>query len=180
MKRLIYILVAFTALLTAACSQTFVFDEINEVVPPVSTTIQDNQIWYTTNSGGTVSPQNMPSVESNIYVNGKGIITFSQKLTTIETRAFEKCENLVTVTLPDCIENIAAEAFNECNSLTKINIPKSTSEIGQEAFCKCLSLKSITIPSSVTSIGKFAFKNCASNLTIYGLSLIHISEPTRP
>lgn len=166
MKRLIYILVAFTALLTAACSQTIVFDEINEVVPPVSTTIQDNQIWYTTNSGGTVSPQNMPSVESNIYVNGKGIITFSQKLTTIETRAFEKCENLVTVTLPDCIENIAAEAFNECNSLTKINIPKSTSEIGQEAFCKCLSLKSITIPSSVDAIGYCAFEGCHNLATL--------------
>lgn len=166
MKRLIYILVAFTALLTAACSQTIVFDEINEVVPPVSTTIQDNQIWYTTNSGGTVSPQNMPSVESNIYVNGKGIITFSQKLTAIETRAFEKCENLVTITLPDCIENIAAEAFNECNSLTKINIPKSTSEIGQEAFCKCLSLKSITIPSSVDAIGYCAFEGCHNLATL--------------
>lgn len=166
MKRLIYILVAFTALLTAACSQTIVFDEINEGVPPVSTTIQDNQIWYTTNSGGTVSPQNMPSVESNIYVNGKGIITFSQKLTAIETRAFEKCENLVTITLPDCIENIAAEAFNECNSLTKINIPKSTSEIGQEAFCKCLSLKSITIPSSVDAIGYCAFEGCHNLATL--------------
>ena len=167
MKRLNYILGVFAAVLFAGCTQVIVFDG-GSVVPdvPVGNELKDNQIWYTTSGGGTVSPQNMPAVESNVYVNGKGIITFSQKLTAIETRAFKNCGNLVTVTLPDCIETIATEAFRECSSLTKINIPKSVSVIDQEAFCKCLSLKSITIPSSVDAIGYCAFESCHNLATL--------------
>ena len=161
MKRLNYILGVFAAVLFAGCTQVIVFDGGNAVPDvPVGNELKDNQIWYTTSGGGTVSPQNMPAVESNVYVNGKGIITFSQKLTRIEARAFKNCGNLVTVTLPDCIETIATEAFRECRSLTKINIPKSVRTIDQEAFCNCQSLKSITIPTFVETIGYCAFEDC--------------------
>ena len=161
MKRLNYILGVFAAVLFAGCTQVIVFDGGNAVPDvPVGNELKDNQIWYTTSDGGTVSPQNMPAVESNVYVNGKGIITFSQKLTRIEARAFKNCGNLVTVTLPDCIETIATEAFRECRSLTKINIPKSVRTIDQEAFCNCQSLKSITIPTFVETIGYCAFEGC--------------------
>ena len=58
--------------------------------------------------------------------------------------------------------SIRDEAFNECESLQSINIPDSVTSIGCGAFAWCKSLQSIKIPDSVTSIGNIAFNGCES------------------
>ena len=201
MKRLIYILVAFTALLTAACSQTIVFDEINEVVPPVLTTIQDNQIWYTTTNGKGVSTI-MSGVVSNTYENGKGIITFDRPIDVITVDAFYNCAELKSVQLPQTVMAIEETAFGQCTSLSSIKLSNELRNIGPQAFSGCTALVSITIPDSVEQIEQRTFCDCtalksvtfgatsrdasSSNLRIIGqcafqncTSLVNITLPSK-
>ena len=65
---------------------------------------------------------------------------------------------------------IAEYAFENCNSLTSIRIPNSVTSIEKDAFRGCSDLTSIIIPNSVTSIGSGAFKDCS------GLKKVIVSD----
>ena len=58
------------------------------------------------------------------------------------------------------VTSISDLAFNFCDSLTNINIPDSVTSIGYLAFRGCRNLISIEIPAGVTSIGVNAFNDC--------------------
>ena len=70
-------------------------------------------------------------------------------------------EHTVKYTLIDPT-SIGNFAFNYCNSLTNIVIPDSVTSIGANAFRNCSGLTSVDIPNSVTSITGYAFENCSS------------------
>ena len=55
------------------------------------------------------------------------------------------------------VTRIGYNAFNDCNELTSITIPDGVVYIGSYAFYNCPSLKAVTIPASVTSIDEGAF-----------------------
>ena len=59
------------------------------------------------------------------------------------------------------VTHIGVGAFDGCDSLTSVTIPDSVTSIGARAFSGCDSLTSITIPDSVTSIGESAFDGTA-------------------
>ena len=65
-------------------------------------------------------------------------------------------------------KTIAAAAFQQCDSLESITIPDSVTSIGYDAFGICTSLTSVTIGNGVTSIGDSAFSVCDSltNITV--------------
>jgi len=96
-------------------------------------------------------------------------ITIPNSVTSIGTRAFERCEKLTSVMFADNskVNIIGDEAFFECFNLISINIPNSVIIIGKKAFASCSSLSNIDIGNSVTSIGNYAFyNNNFSNITI--------------
>ncbi len=71
------------------------------------------------------------------------------------------------ITIPSKIDGytvteIYSYAFNGCNSVTSVVIPNTVTTIKNKAFYVCLGLTSITIPDSVTSIGSGAFSYCTS------------------
>ena len=70
---------------------------------------------------------------------------------------FADCK-FTKVSLPNNIMEID-DAFDNCESLTSIDIPQSVTSIGSYAFSGCSGLTSITIPNSVTSIGSSAFSD---------------------
>ena len=93
---------------------------------------------------------------------GEGIITFDGELTTIGDYAFEWCDSLTSVTIPDSVTTIGDSAFEGCDSLTSVTIPDSVTTIGDRVFLFNQCLTSVTIPDSVTRIGSGAFGGCIS------------------
>ena len=87
---------------------------------------------------------------------------YTYEVTSIGEGAFDWCDGLTSITIPNSVTSIGEGAFARCGSLTSITIPNSVTSIGDFAFYECSKLTSITIPNSVTSIGKWAFKGCSS------------------
>lgn len=89
-------------------------------------------------------------------------VTFGEnsQLTSIGDGAFNWCESLESITIPDSVTSIGEGAFCCCAKLTSITIPDGVKSIGNHAFAGCSALESITIPDSVLSIGDNAFKEC--------------------
>ena len=162
----------------------------------VEMVIPNNQIWYTTTDGNIVTPDKnkfsaitgsanvYATITSNIYANGKGVITFDSDIdeiasnafysfttltsvtipnsvTYVGNNAFGKCTSLISVELPNSITSMG-DAFNSCSSLTKVSLPNNLTEIPSQLFYSCTSLSEVTIPEGVTRIGQSAFYGCSS------------------
>ena len=89
-------------------------------------------------------------------------ITIPDSVTSIGGYTFSKCSNLKSITIGNGVTSIGYRAFQRCESLTNITIPDSVTSIEGSAFIACTRLTSITIPDSVTSIGERAFGFCRS------------------
>ena len=76
--------------------------------------------------------------------------------------AFQGCDGLVSIAIPDSVTSIGKRAFYSCESLADLTIPAGVTEIGEEAFGFCGRLKNIILPEGLTSIGKGVFKSCSS------------------
>lgn len=124
-------------------------------------TCPQNQIWYTSTDGQIVTPNDSnvfgANIVSNIYENGKGIITFDGAVTKIGWEAFSNCDRLVTISLPSEITLIDYGAFQDCSKLIGISLGNKVTKIGVNAFENCVMLYSIEIPDSVTILDRFSF-----------------------
>jgi len=82
-------------------------------------------------------------------------------VTAIGYSAFENCQNLQTVVIPNSVTAIGNWAFMG-SGLTSIVIPNNVTSIGTSAFEQCKSLSSVTIGNGIMSISYYAFKDCNS------------------
>ena len=121
---------------------------------------------------------------------------FEKQITKIGDWAFDYCDGLTSITIPNSVTSIGNYAFSSCDELkefkskfassdgrclivdgvlnsfapsglTTYTIPNSVTSIGEWAFAYCSGLTSITIPNSVTSIGNYAFYSCAGLTSVY-------------
>lgn len=83
-------------------------------------------------------------------------------VTKIGDYAFQYCENLTAIEIPNSVKKIGLAAFEYCTALTAVDIPDSVTAIGYCAFSNCKSLRELHIPNSVTEIDRWAFGGCSS------------------
>lgn len=110
-------------------------------------------------------------VINGILIDGQacgGDVNILYNVTKIGRGAFELCESLTSVTIPESVTEIGGNAFNNCTTLTSVTIPEGMMVIGELAFTDCTSLSSVTLPDSMTRIGDGAFMNCKCDVTYSG------------
>ena len=125
---------------------------------------ESSAIFYTSSDNSVVEPTpdsfGEASIVSNKYDGSKGVIVFDKDLTLIGAHAFENCETLTGITIPEAVTGIGDYAFANCTNLASIH--ENATSIGEYAFQNCQRLTSITISNGMTSIGKGTFQNCIS------------------
>lgn len=124
---------------------------------------------YTGNASTLTIPaeiQNTPvtAIDRDAFASRANLsgITIPNSVTSIGRGAFNRCDNLRSVTLGNGLTVIEQDTFSYCTNLTNITIPNSVTSIGQEAFNRCENLRSITLGNRLTSIGRMAFNRCTS------------------
>lgn len=93
-----------------------------------------------------------------------------QGITSIEQEAFDWCDKLTSIELPDSIITIMKYAFANCYSLKTITIPKNVVSIRDRAFSGCRELVSIYLLNKDTTVdlsGDQLFLNCSKLQNIY-------------
>lgn len=80
--------------------------------------------------------------------------------------AFLRCENLVSLNIPNSVTNIGANAIQLCKALPRIDIPGSVKTIGDSAFAACYDLADVTFGDGIEIIDADAFMNCSSLLAV--------------
>lgn len=137
--------------LLVALSITLTFLPIGAVAAPP---IKIGNLKYTVNADGqsvTVSGTSGSPTQLNI----ESSISYKDKnytVTKIATWAFNECNTLTEVTLPNTVDEIGYQAFFKCSNLTNVTIPEGVKKIGQAAFYGCSQLTSITIPSTIKNM----------------------------
>ncbi len=111
---------------------------------------------YTTNSSAITITQ---------YAGPGGIVTIpdtieERPVTGIGEKAFEDCNTLVMVTIPNGVTNIGGYAFGYCKHLEAVVIPSSVRTIAVGAFYDCSSLTNVTIPPLVGTLENYVFSRC--------------------
>ena len=109
------------------------------------------------------------------YITGGSAVayTFDQSLTSVvipdqidsypvtELRGtFQNCSNLISVTLPNTIQNIGSKTFYCCKKLQTVNIPAGVQQIGSSAFEECSVLTAIDLPDGLQTIEYACFADC--------------------
>ncbi|OUD31377.1 hypothetical protein OC66_10205 [Flavobacterium psychrophilum] len=95
------------------------------------------------------------------HCNNLTSVTIPNSVTTIGDYVFVGCSGLISVTIPNSVTDIENGAFFSCSGLTSVTIPNSVTTIGDQAFAECSGLTSVTISNSVTTIRDEAFAECS-------------------
>ena len=156
--------------LLVALSITLTFLPIGAVAATPNKITQGNLIYKVNADGESVTvfgtsrikPTQL-NIESSISDgNGK-----SYTVTKIGEWAFNKCNSLTEVTIPNTVDEIDHQAFYYCPNLKKVTIHEGVKTIGQTAFIGCTQLTSITIPGTITDMDQaFSGNTALSHVTL--------------
>ncbi len=123
--------------------------------------------WYETQPDGYICFNNMLYCYKGEMPENTVITSFPEGITRIASRAFEECENLISVTIPEGWETVTGEyVFNKCTSLKTVNLPNSLKRIELSTFRNCTALEEISLPYGLEEIGTYAFGACSSLTSI--------------
>ena len=85
----------------------------------------------------------------------------------INQYAFEYCEELSSVVIPNSVTYIAPSAFHGCTALTSVAIPNSVTQIGSSAFQDCTGLVKVSLTDGLERIDPSAFAYCTSLTSLF-------------
>lgn len=93
-------------------------------------------------------------------------IILPSTIKSIEEAAFESCDSLKNITIPDGVKVLNNNLFQFCTSLSDVVFPANLEEINNKVFANCTNLKNVRIPETVKNIGDSAFETCDSLISV--------------
>lgn len=121
---------------------------------------------------------------NNIFYNNTRIVLFNEfqyftGLISVPDQAFEGCNKLEEIRLPNTIQSMGWLSFGRCKKLRKIYIPDSVKSIGDECFVELYGIEGYLVIPNITSLGNKAY-NVDYNTTrkMKGIILLCNSVPT--
>lgn len=150
---------------------------LNVTLPEACTFIGQSAFYNCNSLAGVAIPASCTFISSSAFCYCKQLqsVTFgetenSDKTLILGTKAFENCDALTTISIPEGCTSIPANAFWSCDSLRSVTIPESCTSISDNVFAYCKSLSQINssnvqeaiLPQNCTSIGANAFQDCTS------------------
>ena len=105
-------------------------------------------------------------------------------LQTIGQDAFDCCQELLAMNMPNSVTTLKFDAFYCCSKMTSLHISTGLTALESSVFSSCASLTTVTIPEGITEIKSSAFYNCGniesivlpSSLTTIGSSVFNYCE----
>lgn len=105
-------------------------------------------------------------IEIPLDISDECILT-AHMVSDVASKYPEFYEKVVSIEIPEGIEEIGCYAFSRCNKLKSVKLPSTIVQIGARAFSGCVSLKNIELPESLVYIGEGAFYQCGiTSITI--------------
>ncbi len=146
-----YIIILLSFIITSSFAQEFEVDGIRyNVISSLNKTvevgIQDDERLF-----------NDVVLPSSIEYNGDVYAVIR-----IGEQAFNGCEFLFSIIIPEGVTSIKTGAFIDCVNLKSVSFPSTLLTIFNAAFSDCVQLESIFIPRSVVYIGPDAFLYCTN------------------
>lgn len=92
--------------------------------------------------------------------DGLKYVVIPNGVTTIKYYAFGRCKDLIAVDIPSSVMSIETAAFEKCTSLISVALPAGLTTLNQFVFNECNSLTNITIPKSITCIAYASLRYC--------------------
>jgi alpha-tubulin suppressor-like RCC1 family protein/formylglycine-generating enzyme required for sulfatase activity len=139
------------------------------VVSDFNSTINNGEVTITgyTGTGGAVE---IPATIGGLPVRVIGYRAFDDNkqitgvvvpegITHISAEAFQRCNNLDSITLPSTLVEIGSYAFLDCK-IRNLEIPEGVIEIKNNAFMGCGFMETVQLPSTLIQIGDGAFDSC--------------------
>jgi hypothetical protein len=92
---------------------------------------------------------------------------FPNGVSEIGNYAFQHCEKITNIVVPDTVTNVGTGAFAHCHNLRDITLGSKTKKIPGWLFMDCPALEQITIPDSVKRLGTGAFAQCSNLKSVH-------------
>jgi len=108
-------------------------------------------------------PDNVTEIGEEAFKNNSSLTTviLGEGITEIKQETFSGCTSLTSIIIPEEVTRIGNNAFNGC-ALMSITIPDNVEEIGEYAFANNRSLTTAILGDGITEIGKGTFNACPS------------------
>ncbi len=102
--------------------------------------------------------------DNAVFCSQDGVL-FNKAKTALIQYPVGKTETVYNI--PKGVTSIQTRAFEKCAAIEKIKIPNGVTWIPRNTFNFCTSLTTVIIPVSVTNIGEAAFNGCSSITDVY-------------
>jgi hypothetical protein len=142
-----------------------------------------------TASNGSIFVSASPNATGSVSISATYTInSVSYNVTSIAANAFQGCNGITSISLPNSIRSVGDYAFLGCTGLTTLTSGASGASfitggatgqrLGVQCFAYCTSLTSVSVPSTYTVIGEYTFLNCSVLTTVSIPSVAGITNTT--
>lgn len=129
-------------------------------------TFEDDGLRFLVNDDGTTVSIIYP--EDGYYsgdIRIPELATFDNQdfvVTGIWRFAFDGCDSLLSVSIPETVTSIGQKAFRGCSRLQFISLPDSVTKLDEMAFSECEALEAVEIGASLMTLDPTVFAGCTS------------------